>query len=137
MLMPSYRDAFLASEIVDPTLHAGFYTWDIAHDVLYGDAAIAMLFGLDPVSTQHGLPLGEYLQRIHPDDRQKIARAISDTVIAGVPQQEYYRVLDLNDRYLPVISHGRCFRDRHGDPILYSGIIIPALDTQDDIEVAH
>jgi PAS domain-containing protein len=126
-----------ASEIMDPAPEAGFYTWDIAQDILYGDAAIAALFGLDSAETQRGLPLGDYIQRIHPDDRSKIARAISDTVIAGVPQQECYRVLGLNDRYTLVISYGRCFRDRHGDPILYSGIIIPSLDEEDDGEQAH
>jgi PAS domain-containing protein len=135
--MPLHPGVFFASEIVDPAPEAGFYTWDITQDILYGDTAIATLFGLDSADTQRGLPLADYIERIHPADRQKIARAISDTVIAGVPQQECYRVLGHGDHYVLVMSYGRCFRDRYGDPVLFSGIIIPTSEVEEEINIAH
>jgi PAS domain-containing protein len=131
------QGAAYSIETADQGAEPGFYTWDISKDILYGDSAIAALFGLDPVETARGLPLADYLQRIHPSDRPQIARAISDCIVAGVPQQECYRVLCDEGTYMTVVAYGRCFRDRQGDPVLYSGIIVPSPEDEQGFRVVN
>lgn len=105
---------------------AGIYTWDIERNLVFADAALAGLFGLDPEETVCGLPLEAYLDRVHPDDKPALAKIISQTIIANLPQQGGYRVLSGDGIYQSVTAFGRAFRDRSGSPILYSGIVVPS-----------
>jgi PAS domain-containing protein len=104
---------------------AGIYTWCLDNDTFYGDTAVASLFGLDPVATITGLPVAEYIARVHPDDQALVARTISDAVIDGLPYQAEYRVVDAAGVVRQVISFGRCFRDKIGFPAHYAGIVHP------------
>lgn len=107
------------------TPDAGFFTWDIPENILYADGALADLFGVDPEEAERGLPIETYLDRVHPDDRSQLAKAISDSIITHMNQQETYRALNAQGRYVTVASFGRGFRDRDGLPRRYVGIVVP------------
>jgi PAS domain-containing protein len=117
---------FVAEIFEGDVPEAGIYTWDIQRNLVFADAALADLFGLDPEETKRGLPLEDYLARVHPDDRPMLAKSISQTIVAEQPQQDPYRVRGRNGAYTLVTAFGRAFRDREDTPILYSGIVIPA-----------
>jgi PAS domain S-box-containing protein len=104
---------------------AGIWTWSLDEDILYADTALAKLFGVNPSEALVGLPIEHYLARIHPQDRPRVARAISDAVIDGLPYHDEYRVTDSNGSIRVVIAFGRCFRNRAGNPVHYAGIIHP------------
>jgi PAS domain-containing protein len=104
---------------------AGIYTWCLGDDALYADTALAILFGLDPANTLSGLPVTDYLARIHPDDQDTVADLIRTAVEGGQPYQAEYRVVDASGRIRPVMAFGRCFRDRTGVPVHYAGIVHP------------
>lgn len=106
------------------TVDSGIFTWDITMDLVYGDAALAELFGLVAEETNCGLPIKLYLDRIHPEDRPGLARKITETIVGGRAQQSVYRVRTRGGRYVSVVAFGRCFRDRKGTPVLYSGIVV-------------
>ncbi|WP_112810964.1 PAS domain-containing protein [Ensifer sp.] len=106
------------------TADSGIFTWDIVQDRVYGDAALAELFGLAADETNRGLPLKLYLARVHPDDRPQLARKITETIVGGRAQQSTYRVRTRGGRYVSVIAFGRCFRNREDTPVLYSGIVV-------------
>jgi len=114
---------------------AGFYSWDIPENILYADAALSALFGIDPDQAEKGLPIDVYLERVHPDDRPRLAKTIRDSIVEHHPQQETYRVLGVTGKYVAVASYGRGFRDSAGNPIRYVGIVIPA-ETR-EIEKTH
>jgi len=107
------------------TPDAGFFTWDMPENILYADGALADLFGVDPEEAERGLPIETYLDRVHPEDRSQLAKAISDSIIAHMNQQETYRVLNSQGSYVTVASFGRGFRDRDGLPQRYVGIVVP------------
>lgn len=107
---------------------AGFFTWEVSTDLLYADGAVAELFGLDCMVTQSGLPLGQYLERIHPEDRPNVAVAIHNAITTGEPEQQSYRTRQVDGTYAYVMVFGRCFRDGNGVPTLYAGIICPVCD---------
>ncbi|RUL97184.1 PAS domain-containing protein [Rhizobium chutanense] len=116
----------------------GIFTWDLATDTVYADSALAILFGLDPKQTISGLPVIKYLDRIHPDDKPFVAKAISDAVITGDPYRCDYRVFDRSGQIITVAAFGRCFRDEAGSPSHYAGIVFQTTDhaQQDDL-TAH
>jgi len=122
MRLARYQTQALAADLPD----AGFFTWDVPENVVYADSALASLFGLDPVATEKGLPIENYLDRVHPEDLPRLAKTISDSIVAHRPQQEVYRVLNIHEKYVTVSSLGRGFRDNNGEPVRYVGIVIPA-----------
>ncbi len=129
--MRSVDEGFFSSQLFGgDTPDAGFFTWDIPENILYADGALADLFGVDPEEAERGLPIETYLDRVHPDDRSRLARVISDSITAHVNQQETYRVLGSHGRYATVASFGRGFRDRDGLPRRYVGIVVPASDVE-------
>jgi PAS domain S-box-containing protein len=109
----------------DDDAEAGIYTWSLGDDLVYGDTTVAAIFGLDPAETLTGLSISEYVQRIHPDDRGDVARLISAAVRDGRPYHSEYRAIDADGEVRRVISLGRCFRDRSGEPVHYAGIVYP------------
>ncbi|EJJ28423.1 PAS domain-containing protein [Rhizobium sp. CF142] len=116
---------------------AGIYTWDIVRNLVFADSALAGLFGLDPEATVHGLPLEDYLARVHPDDRPDLAKKISEVIVADIAQQNTYRVQGRDGRYRLVAAFGRAFRDQSGSPVLYSGIVVPVAEREDEGSAAH
>lgn len=108
-----------------PDEEAGIYTWCLENDTLYADTALAALFGLDPAATLKGLPVTEYMARVHPEDQGAVATLIRQAIEDGHPYRAEYRVLDAAGATRSVIAFGRCFRDRAGIPALYAGIVHP------------
>nr|CAD6437032.1 diguanylate cyclase [Rhizobium sp. Q54] len=105
---------------------AGIFTWCLDEERLYGDSAIAAIFGLDPSRTVSGLPVSDYADRIHAEDRGRVAALVSKAVRDGKPYRADYRVIDPEGEPIWVVAFGRCFRDRTGNPKYYSGIVHPA-----------
>jgi PAS domain-containing protein len=110
----------------EDSVDAGIYTWDIEKNLLFADGALAVLFGLDPEETVKGLPLEAYLARVHAEDRPHLARVISETIIADVPQHDTYRVKGGDGHFRRVAAFGKAFRGPEGTAVLYSGIVVPA-----------
>jgi PAS domain S-box-containing protein len=109
----------------DPDEEAGIYTWCLEDDTLYADTALAALFGLDPAATLKGLPVTDYIARVHPEDQGPLATLIRQAIEDGHPYRAEYRVLDAEGSIRPVVAFGRCFRDRTGHPVHYAGIVHP------------
>lgn len=116
---------------------AGIYTWDIVRNLVFADSALAELFGLDAAATVRGLPLEDYLARVHPDDRPQLAKKISEVLVADIAQQSTYRVEGRDGRYRMVAAFGRAFRDHSGSPILYSGIVVPVAEREHEGSLTH
>ena len=87
---------FVAEILQDAPPEAGFFSWDVGDNILRADKALALLFGLDPRDASAGMALEVYMARVHPEDRPRLARKIRDSIVADIPQQETYRVLNLS-----------------------------------------
>ena len=55
---------------------------------------MAFIFGLDPLRTVMGLPVGAYADRIHAEDRNTVAALVSKAVRDGKPYRAEYWVVD-------------------------------------------
>lgn len=101
----------------------GLFTWEIASNILFADSALARLFGLDPDKTVAGLPLQDYLERVHPADRGPLAASIHDAILSGQPCHQEYRVKTCTGSFVGVTCLGRCFKGTDGVPSHYVGIV--------------
>lgn len=104
---------------------AGIFMWHVETDLVFGDSAVARVFGLDPDQVLKGLPLVKYVEKVHRDDRADLAGNITRAVDAGMPYNMDYRVIDENGEAQLVMAMGRCFRSQDGKPAYYAGIVYP------------
>lgn len=116
---------YVAQTTGEASPEVGFFTWDVPENVLYADGALADLFGLDPTVSSQGLPTETYLDRVHSEDRPRLAKTIRDSIVTDRPQQETYRVVNTEGSYVFVTGFGRGFRNQDGDIVRYVGIVVP------------
>lgn len=103
----------------------GFFTWDLAVDTVYSDSLVARLFDFDQNQAERGLPIVALMDRLHDDDRKRVARSLHEAVVTGEPFREEYRTVHRNGSVVTVLEFGRCFRNKEGEPSYYVGIICP------------
>jgi PAS domain-containing protein len=124
------QKALVESFEEDASGEAGIFTWDIERNLLFADRAVALLFGLDYDCTLRGLPLEAYMARVHRGDRSGLAKVISETIMADIPQRDTYRVQGADGRYRMVAAFGKAFCDANDLAVLYSGIVIPLAEVE-------
>jgi len=98
----------------------GTWDWDIGQDRFIADAHFAQLHGVDPTLASQ-LPISEYLQGVHPEDRALIARSIKHCITHGTEYAEEYRLLQADGEVRWVFARGRCYKDHHGRPMRFLG----------------
>jgi len=98
----------------------GTWDWDIGEDRFIADAHFAQLHGIDPALANQ-LPISDYLQGVHPEDRALIARSIKHCITHGTEYAEEYRLLKADGELRWVFARGRCYKDHHGRPVRFLG----------------
>ncbi len=98
----------------------GTWDWDIGEDRFIADAHFAQLHGVDPARAGQ-LPISEYLQGVHPEDRAMVARSIKHCITHGTEYAEEYRLLQADGQLRWVFARGRCYKDHHGRPMRFLG----------------
>ena len=98
----------------------GTWDWDIGEDRFIADAHFAQLHGVDPALSGQ-LPISDYLQGVHPEDRAMIARSIKHCITHGTEYAEEYRLLQADGEVRWVFARGRCYKDHHGRPMRFLG----------------
>jgi PAS domain S-box-containing protein len=97
------------------------WTWDVGNDRVIADKNLARLFGL---ASSEG-PIQVFLDAIHPDDRPKVAAAISDTLEGQSDRYAIdYRVLRPDGSISWLAAQGRVERDKEGKPRYFPGVVI-------------
>ncbi|TVT86107.1 PAS domain-containing protein [Pseudomonas sp. H3(2019)] len=98
----------------------GTWDWDIGEDRFIADAHFAQLHSVDPALASQ-LPITEYLNGVHPEDRAMVARSIKHCIAHGSEYAEEYRLLQASGEVRWVFARGRCYKDHHGRPLRFLG----------------
>lgn len=104
---------------------AGLFVLDVASNQIFADSAVAEAFGFSASVTENGLPLDDYLARVHPDDRSEVGTAIHESILAAEHRQVSYRTVRPDGSTITVLAFGRCFATPDGNALHYSGIVVP------------
>ena len=124
-----------AAERVQLALDAGaivgMWVWDVANDRLTADERFAHSFGVDRELCRQGLPLDIFLDAIHPEDRPRVAEAVSEAVGRGGPYMCHYRVRPAgSDAYRWVEANGRVELSESGAAVRFPGVLIDIEDSR-------
>ena len=98
----------------------GTWDWNIGEDRFIADAHFAALHGVDP-SDAGRLPISDYLNGVHPEDRGMVARSIKHCITHGTEYAEEYRLQQADGQVRWVFARGRCYNDQHGRPTRFLG----------------
>ncbi len=84
----------------------GTWVWDVDEDILKADARYANTFGLDEKACREGLALEDSMACLHPADRDRVARAIDETLKGNGSYCCEYRVRQADGSFLWVEANG-------------------------------
>lgn len=87
----------------------GMWYWDVLNDRLYADARMAALFNVDPLEAMRGTRCDAFVDGIHPDDRNGVAREIERCVRAASDFHSEYRIVTAAGERL-ISAFARCHR---------------------------
>lgn len=115
----------------------GIWDWDIAGDLVYTDAAFAMLYGVDPANGARGISLAAFTANMHTDDVQRVASEIATAVRTGSDFASEYRLVQRDGSIRWVFAKGRCYHDAHGSPSRFPGVTIDITDRKAMEDALH
>lgn len=115
--------------------HLGNWEWDIKADTLWWSDEIYRIFGLGV--QQFAATYEAFIERIHPDDREKVQDAVNRSLVSGIDYRVEHRIITPDGTIRHVLEEGRTHRDEEGNPLGMIGIvqdITEAKKAQTDIE---
>jgi PAS domain S-box-containing protein len=102
----------------------GTFDTDLQSNIVYSDTRFAMMFSIDAEKGEKGAPLSDYLAGIHPDDVERVSKAIHHAVASGEKCILEYRVLPKDGEIHWLEVHGRCLYNEAGQPWRMPGVAV-------------
>jgi two-component sensor histidine kinase len=102
----------------------GTFDWHVKSDMLYSDAHFAEMFSVDPAKAERGAPLAEYLAGIHPEDVDRVAEAMNQTVATGTRYIQEYRLAQKDGTIRWVEARGERRPGEFGEPLRFVGVVV-------------
>lgn len=106
----------------------GTWDWDIANNTVTADERFARLFGVTPGAAAMGLPIGDFLTSIHPEDRDRVAAEIGEAMKSTGPVRFEYRLLKPDGEVRWAVASGRVIAGADGQPLRLPGIVVDITD---------
>jgi PAS domain S-box-containing protein len=100
----------------------GVWTHDFSTGLYYCDAAIADLYGIDPVAGALGVDRKTFLANVHPDDRAKLDTVIDQEAIRAGDVELEYRIVHPDGDQRWVLARGHTSLDATGALVRRTGI---------------
>lgn len=117
-----------ASERLQLALEAGAiigtWVWDIPTDSVTADERFSRSFGLSAERCKIGIPIAEAFSSIHPDDVDRVAREIQETMERGGAYRCEYRVRQDDGNYRWVEASGRAELNADGEAVRFPGVLV-------------
>ncbi len=85
----------------------GTWTWDVAADIVRGDAGFARIYGVPGALAEEGGPIAAYLERVHEDDRPGLGAAVDRSLRTGEDFAFDYRIVHSDGSLRWVAASGR------------------------------
>ena len=101
----------------------GAWNWDVSEDLIFTDGRFAASFGLDPAKADKGLPLEQFLNQIHEDDRARVADEIVRTIETGEAYSSEYRLQRPDGSIAYVLAQGKLVKGGPGKPDRFPGVL--------------
>jgi PAS domain S-box-containing protein len=114
----SRREAQLAE--AQRIAHLGSYEWDVSTNSVHRSEELCRIFGL--TRAQFPPTFEAYLERVHPDDRNRTATTIQTALRSGTPFEFEERIVRPDGSVRTLHSQGTWILDTVGRPVKLVGI---------------
>lgn len=105
------------------TSGVGTWDWDVPSNLVYADETFARFYGVDPAKAPAGLPLESFTSAIHPDDHERVTRAITEAVRTGELYVSEHRLVQADASVRWISARGRCTYGPDRRPLRFPGVI--------------
>lgn len=102
---------------------AGTWNWQIGTDKVTWDDANYALFGFK-TGDEFKETYDAVLERVHPDDRERLNQDVKRCLEEDVPHDMEYRVIWPDGSQHIISAHGRVYRDKNNRPIKMAGVCL-------------
>jgi PAS domain S-box-containing protein len=99
--------------------HVGSWEWDVARDHVWWSDEMYRVYGLRPGHSE--VTLGTFLERVHPEDRERVRAAVEHAMAAGEPFELDHRIVRPDGEVRTLHARGRTETDRAGRVVRMSG----------------
>ncbi len=103
----------------------GFWRWHMSADELWATESARVLFGF---SANEPLNFNHFIERVHPDDRDVVHRAIERTVDTGEDFEAEYRIWPSGSAERWIGARGRLDSAGNGSTRVMRGVVIDVTD---------
>ena len=114
----SLKDARDRLEEAQRAAHLGNWEWDALNDQITGSEEFYRLFDVAPEGLSR---FSQFVERLHPDDRERVQRDVADALKQDRPYDTDYRVRLSDGGWRDIIARGRVFVDQGGKPLRLVG----------------
>ena len=101
----------------------GTWIWEVGPNRVSADRNLARLFGVSPEDADGG-PLEHYTDRIHEEDRDRVAASIAEAAREGRRFDTEYRIRHPDGSVRWVAARGWAEKDVEGKPTRFPGVVI-------------
>ena len=102
----------------------GIWDFDLTTRLVVTDERFTKLFGIEHPPSSQGIPQPVFIERIHPDDRDRVASEIEAAIAAGAEFRSEYRVTDTAGKVHAVLASGHVIDDAAGNPVRFPGVAV-------------
>jgi PAS domain S-box-containing protein len=102
----------------------GTWDWDVVHNVVTSDDKLAEMYNLDPLRVGLGVPIGEFLHAVHPDDATRVGEETGVALRDGSSFRSEYRLIGADGALRWVIASGRPRLDANGHALRFPGVAV-------------
>ena len=99
--------------------HIGSWSWNVGTNEVNWSAELHRIYGLDPGAGPASFE--QYLSRVHPDDRDRVAAAVRNTMNTLEPYEHDYRIVWPDGRVRWVHAAGAVSASKDGEPLRLGG----------------
>jgi PAS domain S-box-containing protein len=102
----------------------GHWDWDVDADIVTADANFARLYDVPASEAARGVPIGRFIDAVHPDDRDAIRQQIDAAIAERGELRAQYRVQRPDGEIVWVLALGRISGGDGSGPLRLPGISI-------------
>lgn len=106
--------------------HLGNWDWDIQDNTLSWSDEVYRIFGLQP--QEFGATYEAFLERVHPDDRQVVNKAVDNALLQRKAYGIDHRIVRMDGVVRFVHEQAEVTYDEHGRPVSLSGTVQDVTD---------
>jgi PAS domain S-box-containing protein len=100
----------------------GVWTYEVASDCFFCDAAISALYGIDAAEAAGGIKRARFLANVHPDDLIALRKTMTGGLIRSGDLELEYRICHPDGSTRWVLSRGHTYFSDDGVPVRRTGV---------------